>query len=324
MHGSLVSRVRSKWNLTFFLLPYFGKRELFIELVYFETPSGRLNVNHVSPTRETGKAILCIHGFCCDSRIFGYISKLLASAGYEVYSLDLPGHGTSAGRRGDVDFDKCLQSIDFVISEIKKKSSDVFVVAHSMGSTFALWHAHRFKNSIKGLVLLSPYIRIRGIKRSEAEPSFLAFLYLMFGRLFSPKKQVDIRKVLPGYARIGGSQYDRMANQVKINFDYTFRYLIDIVAQRNAMLGNLSEVNVPTLILYGQRDRNVFPQVSEEFFKILKSNDKQIASIDCNHWFYDAVFFSQSEEYSENDRLAFVNRMISWLDKSSGSTTHVT
>jgi alpha-beta hydrolase superfamily lysophospholipase len=242
---------------------------------------------------------------------------LLASAGYDVYSLDLPGHGMSAGRRGDLDFERCLQSIDSVISEIKKKSPEVFIIAHSMGSTFALWYAHRFRNSVKGLVLLSPYVRIRGIKRSDAEPSPMAFLYLMFGRLFSPKKHVDIRKVLPGYARIGGSQYARMANVVKVNFEYTFRYLIDVVAQRNGMLTNLSDVNIPVLMAYGLKDRNVYPQVSEHFFNILKSKDKQIVSFDCNHWFYDAIFFSQSDEYSEGDRQAFLKRIVDWLGGQS-------
>jgi alpha-beta hydrolase superfamily lysophospholipase len=292
-------------------------------MAYFETPSGRLNVNQVSPERDNGKAVLCIHGFCCDSRIFGYASQLLALAGYKVYSLDLPGHGMSDGQRGDLDFDRCLQSIDYVVSEIKKNSSEVYVVAHSMGCTFALWYAHRFKGSVNGLVLLTPYVRIPGIKRSDAEPSPMAFLYLMLGRLFSPKKQVDIRKVLPGYARIGGSQYARMADIIKVNFDYTFRYLIDIVAQRNGKLEKLSDVDVPVLILYGLQDRNVYPHVSEAFFKMLKSEDKQIASFDCNHWFYDAIFFSQADEYSETDRQMFVRRIDDWLDSQSEKSAGV-
>jgi alpha-beta hydrolase superfamily lysophospholipase len=151
----------------------------------------------------------------------------------------------------------------------------------------------------------------------------MAFLYLMLGRLFSPKKQVDIRKVLPGYARIGGSQYARMADIIKVNFDYTFRYLIDIVAQRNGKLEKLSDVDVPVLILYGLQDRNVYPHVSEAFFKMLNSEDKQIASFDCNHWFYDAIFFSQADEYSETDRQMFVRRIDDWLDSQSEKSAGV-
>jgi alpha-beta hydrolase superfamily lysophospholipase len=260
-----------------------------------------------------GDAILCIHGFCCSAAIFEYAGKILSQAGYDMYSIDLPGHGRSGGTRGDLDFKDCLQSINKIVSEIRKKSSRVFILAHSMGSTFALWYAHLFRKSVDGLILLSPYIRIKGIKRSDAEPSPLAFIYLLMGRLFSPRTRVDITRVLPGYVRIGGSQYVRMTNSGEVIFQYSFRYLIDIVAQRNSMLKALADVDVPVLILYGTKDRNVYPQVSEEFFKVLKSRDKTIKSVDCNHWFYDAIFYTQSEEYREEDRRKFVSDVVGWL-----------
>ncbi|MGH9879497.1 MAG: alpha/beta hydrolase [Nitrososphaerales archaeon] len=288
-------------------------------MTFFETPSGKLNVIQLLAPRGSELSVLCIHGFCCDGRIFRYASERLVEAGYNVYCIDLPGHGMSSGPRGDLDFDACLESIGVVVAEIRKSSSRVFILAHSMGSTFALWYAHRFRDSIDGLVLLTPYIRIPGIKRSDAEPSPAAFLYLLLGRVFSPKKQIDIRNVLPGYARIGGSQYARMVEEENVNFEYSFRYLIDIVAQRNSKLAELSDIQVPVFILYGLKDRNVYPQVSEEFFKLLKS-EKKINSLACNHWFYDAIFYSQSQEYGEGERRRFIDLVTDWmkstLDKS--------
>lgn len=260
-----------------------------------------------------GSAVLCIHGFCCDAKIFSYAGSKLSDAGFNVYSMDLPGHGASGGPRGDLDFDACLKSIDQLVSDLKKKASRVFILAHSMGSTFSLWHSHLFKSSVDGLILMSPYIRVGGIKRSDAEPSSLAFIYLLIGRIFAPYRRVDITKVLPGYVRIGGSAYDRMAQEPGVNFQYSFRYLIDVVAKRNSRLAELSDVDVPVLILYGTKDRNVYPKVSEEFFKLLKTQNKSIAAFDCNHWFYDAIFYSQSPEYSEQDRLHFISSIVDWL-----------
>lgn len=276
-----------------------------------------MNVIKIMAAEGSKVSVLCIHGFCCDARIFNYASEQLAKAGYNVYSMDLPGHGMSFGKKGDLDFDACLQSIGVVVSEIKKSSSKVFILAHSMGSTFALWYAHRFKNSIDGLILLTPYIRIPGIKRSDAEPSPAAFLYLLLGRIFAPKKQIDIRKVLPGYARIGGSQYARMVELETVNFDYSFRYLIDVIAQRNSRIKELSDIQVPVFILYGLQDRNVYPQVSEEFFKMLRSADKKLSSLDCNHWFYDAIFYSQSQEYNDEERKKFISSVTEWLRSTS-------
>jgi hypothetical protein len=52
---------------------------------------------------------------------------------------------------------------------------------------------------------VAPYIRIGGIKRSDADPSPSVFLYLLFGRLFTPSKRVDIRKILPAMSGSAGA-----------------------------------------------------------------------------------------------------------------------
>ena len=281
--------------------------------VFFETASGRINVIETPSASPNRDAILCIHGFCCDARIFGYAGTKLSQAGYNVYSMDLPGHGKSDGPRGDLDFDVCLKSINQIVTELKKRSSRVFILAHSMGSTFALWYAHSF-DSIDGLILMAPYIRIKGIKRSDAEPSPSTFVRLLLGRIFVPYKRVSVAKILPGYVKIGGSQLARMVQDRGLNFEYSYRYLIDVIAQRNSKMASLSDVNVSVLILQGKEDKNVYPKVSERFFKLLRTKNKDIKIFDCNHWFYDAIFYSQTPEYAEDDRMGFISSIVEWLN----------
>jgi alpha-beta hydrolase superfamily lysophospholipase len=286
-----------------------------VSLSSYETASGRINVIDTLSENPNGDALLCIHGFPCDARIFGYAASKLSKAGYDVYSMDLPGHGKSDGKKGDLDFDICLTSINQIVTELKKKSKRVFILAHSMGSIFALWYAHRFPNSINGLILLAPYIRVRGVKRSDAEPTTTTFLKLLIGRLFFPNKRVNLAKVSPGFIQIGGSQIARMTLDKELNFDYTYRYFVDIIASRNNKIGVLKDITVPVLILHGSKDRNVYPQVSEKFFKLLRTENKEIRVFDCNHWFYDAIFFSQTSEYSEQDRLQVISSIVEWLGK---------
>ena len=281
-------------------------------MVLFETVSGRINVIEVLSANPKGDAVLCIHGFPCDARIFGYAGAKLSQAGYNIFSMDLPGHGKSDGQRGDLDFDACLKSMNQIIMELRKKSSRVFILAHSMGSTFALWYAHLF-SSVDGLILMAPYIRLGGIKRSDAEPSSLAFFRLLLGRLFIPGKRVSIAKILPGYVKIGGSQMSRMVQDRELNFEYTYRYFIDVIARRNSKVKVLADIKVPVLVLHGSTDRNVYPQVSEEFFKLLRTKNKEIKVFDCGHWFYDAIFYSQTAEYAEQDRLKFISSIAGWL-----------
>jgi lysophospholipase len=281
-------------------------------LVLFETVSGRINVIETLSAKPNGDAVLCIHGFPCDARIFAYAGDKLSQAGYNIFSMDLPGHGKSDGKRGDLDFVACLKSMNQIIAELRKKSPRVFILTHSMGSTFALWYAHLF-NSVDGLILTAPYVRIGGIKRSDAEPNFVAFIQLLLGRLFVPYRRVSVAKILPGYIKIGGSQMIRMAQDRELNFEYSYRYFIDVIARRNSKLKELADIKVPVLILQGSKDRNVYPQVSEEFFKLLHTRDKEIKVFDCDHWFYDAMFYTQTTEYAEEDRMKFISSIASWL-----------
>ena len=281
-------------------------------MVFYETISGKINLVEMPSAEPTSDAIICIHGFPCDSRIFSYAGKKLAQAGYNIYSMDLPGHGKSDGKKGDLDFEACLKSMNQIILDLKKKHHRVFLLAHSMGSTFALWYAHRF-NTVDGLILMAPYVRINGIKRSDAEPSQFAFIRLLLGRIFNPDKRVNIAKILPGYVKIGGSQLTRMVQDPEMNFEYSYRYFIDVIARRNSKVKELADIEVPVLILQGSKDRNVYPQVSEEFFEWLRSKHKEIKVFDCGHWFYDAIFYSQSPEYSEEDRIKFISFITDWL-----------
>jgi dipeptidyl aminopeptidase/acylaminoacyl peptidase len=105
-----------------------------------------------------------------------------------------------------------------------------------------------------------------------------------------------------------------MAQDKEVNFQYAFSYLIDVIAQRNSKVAELSDIDVPVLTLHGKDDRNVYPAVSQEFFKVLHAKNKEIKILDCSHWFYDAIFYSQAAEYSEDDRGKFVSSIVEWLD----------
>lgn len=281
----------------------------------YQTASGRINVIEFPSSKPTNDTVLCIHGTPSDARIFNYIGAKLSQAGYNVISMDLPGHGSSDGPRGDLDFEKCLQSINQIVTDIKKRSR-VFIMAHSMGSTFALWYAHSFKNNADGLIIMCPYIRIAKIKRSDTEPSASTFLYLLFRRIFTPKSTVDFTKVVPKYAEVSGEEFAKMVHSKMVNLQYSYRYLVDVMAARNSKVAELADVSDPVLLLHGQKDRNVYPEVSEEYLKLLHSPKKELKLFDCDHWFYDALYFDQeSPRYSEESREKFVSSIIGWMGR---------
>jgi pimeloyl-ACP methyl ester carboxylesterase len=74
-------------------------------VIFYNTANGRINAIEFRAEKPATDTLLCIHGFCCDARIFTYAGNKLSSLGYNVVSIDLPGHGMSDGKKGDLDFE---------------------------------------------------------------------------------------------------------------------------------------------------------------------------------------------------------------------------
>jgi alpha-beta hydrolase superfamily lysophospholipase len=227
----------------------------------------------------------------------------------------------SDGQKGNLDFDACIKSIHQIVTQLKKRSARIFMISHSMGCIFALWYAHLFKASIDGLILLCPFLRVPNMKRRyDAEPDTLKFFLLLFARIFMPNKRVNITQAFPAYVKAGGDEVAWMMKDPQVNFTYSYRFLVDILAMKNSKVSELSDLgNISVLILHGRKDRVIYPQVSEEFFKLLDTNMKEIKIFDCDHWFYDAIFYDQSfSRHSEESRTQIISSIADWLKSMYG------
>jgi alpha-beta hydrolase superfamily lysophospholipase len=229
----------------------------------------------------------------------------------------------SDGKRGDLDFDACIKSIHEIVTQLKKRSARIFMLTHSMGCIFALWYTHVFKASIDGLILLCPFLRVRNMKkRYDADPNTLEYLLLFFARIFTPNKRINMVESFPAYVKAGGDEIAWMMKDPVANFKYSYRFIVDILAIRNSKISELADLgDIPVIILHGRKDRMIYVQVSEEFFKLLHADVKEIKTFDCDHWFYDAIFYDQSfSRHSEESRMQIVSLIANWLKSMHSST----
>jgi len=231
-----------------------------------------------------------------------------------VVSIDVPGHGKSGGEKGNTDFEQSLRAIHEIVQKYKALGK-TFLLAHSMGCTYALWYDHEFKNDMDGLILMAPYVRVRTLKkRSHMEPDVGLFLKILLRRMLTPDVKVNVAKALPGFVKYGGYEMAQILQDRDLNVDYSYRYIIDVLAKRNDDIKALSSTTLPLLLIHGKNDQNIFPTVSEEFAKIVGSKDKTVYLPASDHWFFDAVFYNQdSEKYSELERQEIIGTIEKWI-----------
>lgn len=282
-------------------------------MLIMDTKHGFVHTIDFQSVGPSDKIVLCIHGFCCDARIFNYLATSMSEKGFHVKCIDLFGHGKSDGAKGNPEFDHCIEAIHEIVLSLKKKFK-VYLLSHSMGCTFSLWYAHRFKNSIDGLILFAPYVRLNIKKRSDVEPNLLGFLYLLLRRVLTPNSLIRVTDALPNYLKVGGNEIRMMLKDPDLNFRYSYKYLIDTIALKNSRLSDLTDIQVPLLILHGTKDRQVFHAVGQQFFNLIQNPDKQFKSLNCDHWFFDSVFYDQPhDDNSEKDRLFVIDLLVDWL-----------
>ena len=114
---------------------------------------------------NNGPKILFVHGWNGRSSQFYRIIELLSDNGYDITSIDLPGHGRSSRCNTNLP-----EIVDLVSEMMKSRGPYHGVVCHSFGGVAAL-NSVRYEAGCDKLVLISPAMY-------EVKPTFKGFVGL--------------------------------------------------------------------------------------------------------------------------------------------------
>ena len=224
-------------------------------------------------------AVLIFHGITAYSEPYGrVVAEGLAAAGFDVYGLDLRGHGRSDGARGDVpSAERLARDLCETVAFVKARFPKVVVLGHSLGVITALIAANRCPEGIDGLVLVSAGNQVRpGVYR---KPKASAALKMLFGiALFRSRPWI-------GYYREGMLGRD----DPLFNFRYTARFYSAVYGMNPwAVVRMLREnvidspnmhpsrtLGVPLIVAVGDRDEMFSVESSRTFFESLGATQKE-------------------------------------------------
>jgi pyruvate dehydrogenase E2 component (dihydrolipoamide acetyltransferase) len=102
---------------------------------------------------QDGEVVVLVHGYGGDRNSWLFVQEPLA-AKYQVYALDLPGHGASAKDVGDGTLGVLAGAVTGVLDAIG--TDRAHLVGHSMGGAVALAVAAREPRRIASLTLIAP------------------------------------------------------------------------------------------------------------------------------------------------------------------------
>lgn len=133
-------------------------------------------------------AILVCHGITAYSEPYGkFVAEELAADGFDVYGLDLRGHGRSDGARGDLpDGVRWANDLAETARFLKGRFSSVVVLGHSLGNFSAIAAANRAPESVAGLVLVGAGNRVR--PGAYAKPTTGRALKTLLGVVLLPHR----------------------------------------------------------------------------------------------------------------------------------------
>lgn len=201
----------------------------------------------VEPREPSTAGVLLVHGFTAtpwEMRMFG---EAIAEEGFTALGIRLPGHGTSPEDLAGRCYEEWLASVEEGCRMLSGRGLRVYGIGQSTGGLLMLAAAARLP--ISGLILLSPYLRLR--HRLAPAAGLIRFFHRYQPHPVS-------RERAPFY-------YDRRP----VNGVYQLYRLIRRVRSQ------LAGVSAPTLLISAKGDRTVQVDSAYELFDALRVRRKE-------------------------------------------------
>ena len=218
---------------------------------------------------EEKSSILLMHGSGLTHIVWSLHEQFYASQGYNILSIDLPGHGNSEG--------PSLKSIEEISDWVKSLMNvldikKIIIIGHSQGCLVGIDFASRYPNLINDLVLVAGSYKMPVnqdlIDYAEAGDEKVILLMMKWG--YEGSK-----------AFIGGNPVKKIINSSR---EIREVLAVDLNACNNYKSGkeSLEKINCPTLCIFGDLDKMVPLEAGNKMVSMIKNSEKKVIN-NCGH-----------------------------------------
>ena len=210
-----------------------------------------------------------MHGSGLTHIVWSLHEQFYASQGFNVLSIDIPGHGNSEGPSL-----KSIEEISDWVTQLMNKLNinKINFIGHSQGCLVGIDFASRYLNLIDKLVLVAGSYKLPVnqdlIDLAEAGDEKSVLLMMKWG--YEGSK-----------AFIGGNPVKKIINSSR---EIREILAVDLNACNNYKNGkeSLKKINCPTLCIFGDLDKMVPLEVGNKMAALIKNSEKKIIN-NCGH-----------------------------------------
>jgi acylglycerol lipase len=256
-----------------------------------------------SPGENFKAVIILVHGIGEHIERYNYWADLFNKEGIAFTGLDLPGHGRSDGRRGDIKSYTLLdEMLDILIKNCNQTfpAVPVFLYGHSLGGGIVLNYLLRKNPEIKGAIVTGPFLRL------AFEPPKIKLILAAV-----------MKNLLPGLIQPSGLNSNHLSHDKNIVDKYNNDPLVHrkisvslfygAITAASYSLSHASELKVPTLILHGDDDLLISLSGSKEF-----ASKTSVAELKI----WEGGYHELHNEPFKNDVFNFI---LNWINKKLSS-----
>lgn len=229
-------------------------------------------------------AVLFVHGFNGTPNNFNDLPDRVATAGWCVRAMLLPGHGTKPHDMEETTGDELRAAVLGELRALKQAHEKVVLVGHSLGGALATLTAA--DEPVDGLVLAAPFYRVTYkwyyLLPAERWARMMSPIMRWAPSLKEPVNRVEARDKIISY-HWASSKFGATAVGV---------------AEQARQESVLARVTCPVLLVHSRIDNVTDPKAAEEAFNQLAATDKRAVWLErSDHiifWDYEADQVAQA------------------------------
>lgn len=242
-------------------------------------------------------SILLVHGMNEHSGRYGHVAEYFAGHGLAVFALDHRGYGQSEGTRCHVDrFEDYLSDLR-TFADTAQRYGKPIMAGHSLGGLIAFRYAVAYPETIKALVVSSPFFRAK-VEPKPIEKALAPLLSLVMPRLqmpsgLSPADVCRDPEVVRAYA-----------TDPLVGTKATPRWFTECTRAALACHQGLSAgLEVPALFLHAGDDKLTDPEATRAVYEQVPHSRKRLK-------LYPGLYH---ELFNEPERAQVFEDVLNWL-----------